>query len=389
MKSLLIVCMKELRELVRDRRTLFLLLVMGPLLLPGLIIGIGTLAQSRAKSQTEKPLAIAMVGAEQAPNLIAFLASQGISRKSLAGDADAAIRNQEEDVYLRIGEGYANDWRTGKPALVEIVHDSTRNDAAIPVSRVEAALTLYNGKVAALRLVARGISPSVAAPLAVSHKDLSTPEARRSMALVILPYLLILSAFMGGSHLIIDATAGERERQSLEPLLATPVSRSAIVSGKMAAACIVGLISLSLTLLGLKVGTLLAPGVGRVMDVSGPAIVKMLLILVPMLLIGSSLLTYISAGSKSVKEAQGHIPILMLLPMVPTIVLMVNPVRTELWQYVVPFLAQNQILLKVIRSEIIAPQEWAVYFAAGLGLAAVLWFAATRRYQQERLAISG
>jgi sodium transport system permease protein len=389
MKSLLIVCLKELRELVRDRRTLFLLLVMGPLLVPGLIIGIGTLAQNRAKSQTEKPLAIAMVGAEQAPNLIAFLASQGISHKPITGDADAAIRNQEEDVYLRIGEGYANDWRTGKPALVEIVHDSTRNDAAIPVSRVEAALALYNGKVAALRLVARGISPSVAAPLAVSHKDLSTPEARRSMALVFLPYLLILSAFIGGSHLIIDATAGERERQSLEPLLATPVSRSAIVSGKMAAACIVGLISLSLTLLALKAGTLLAPGVGRVMDVSGPAIAKMLLILVPMLLIGSSLLTYISAGSKSVKEAQGHMPILMLLPMVPTILLMVNPVRTELWQYVVPFLAQNQILLKVIRSEAIMPQEWAVYFAAGLGLAAVLWFAATRRYQQERLAISG
>ncbi len=330
-----------------------------------------------------------MVGAEHAPNLVAFLASQGIARKPIAGDPDTAIRNQDEDVYLRIGADYAKDWRAGTPALVEIVHDSTRNDAAIPVSRVQTALALYSGKVASLRLIARGISPAVAAPLAVSHKDLSTPEARRSMALVILPYLLILSAFIGGSHLVIDATAGERERQSLEPLLATPASRSAIVSGKMAAACLVGLVSLLLTLIALKVGTLLAPGVGRVMDVSGPAIVKMMLILIPMLLIGSSLLTYISAGSKSMKEAQGHMPILMLLPMVPTILLMVNPVRTELWQYVVPFLAQNQILLKVIRSEAIAPQEWAVYFAAGLGLAAVLWFAATRRYQQERLAISG
>ena len=39
---------------------------------------------------------------------------------------------------------------------------------------------------------------------------------------MILPYLLLLSAFLGGAHLIIDTTAGERERQSLEPLLATP-----------------------------------------------------------------------------------------------------------------------------------------------------------------------
>src|SRR3546814_17396758 len=79
---------------------------------------------------------------------------------------------------------------------------------------------------------------------------------------------------------------------------------------------------------------------------------------------------------------------LMLLPIVPTAILMVSPIRTQLWQYTVPFLAQNQMLLKVIRSETIAPLEWAVYFGAGFGLAALLWFAATRRYHPARLAIS-
>src|SRR3546814_15388952 len=78
---------------------------------------------------------------------------------------------------------------------------------------------------------------------------------------------------------------------------------------------------------------------------------------------------------------------LMLLPIVPTVILMVSPIRTQLWQYMVPFLAQNQMLLKVIRSETIAPLEWAVYFGAGFGLAALLWFAATRRYHQARLGI--
>ena len=114
----------------------------------------------------------------------------------------------------------------------------------------------------------------------------------------------------------------------------------------------------------------------------------MMLILVPIVFIGTSLLTFIAAGAKSVKEAQGYMSLLMLLPMIPTIVLMVSPVKNQLWMLAVPFLAQNQMLLKVIRSEAISPQEWAVYFAAGFGLAAVLWFAATRRYHQERLAIS-
>ncbi|MDB6162759.1 MAG: transporter family protein [Xanthomonadaceae bacterium] len=386
--SLWTVMKKELRELSRDRRTLMLALVMGPLLTPALILGMGAMAEQRAKSQIEKPLAIAMVGAEHAPNLVAWLGGQGIARKILDKDPDRAIQDQDEDVYLRIENLYGKHWREGTPALVEIVHDSTRQDADIPVKRVEAALDMYRQQTGALRLLARGINPAVAAPLDVAHKDLSTPQARKGLAMSILPYLLILSAFIGGAHLIIDATAGERERQSLEPLLATPSRRGAIVSGKIAAACAVGLTSLLLTLVAFKIGAQLSPGIGRQMDVTPGAIGRMLVILLPMLFIGTALLTWIAAGAKSVKEAQSYMTFLILLPMIPTIALMVNPVRNQLWMMMVPFLAQNQMLLKVIRGEWLSPLEWSVYLGAGFGLAAVLWFAATQRYHQEKLAIS-
>jgi len=388
MSGLWTVLFKELREFSRDRRTLLLALVLGPVLTPALIIGLSTMAENRAKSQIEKPLAIAIVGAERAPNLVAWLAGQGIERKAFTGDPDAAIRSQDEDVYLKIGDDFASHWRDGTPALVEIVHDSTRQDADIPVKRVEKALEAYRSQAGALRLLARGINPGIAAPLAVSHKDLSTPEARKGLAMAFLPYLLILSAFIGGAYLIIDTTAGERERQSLEPLLATPAQRGAIVSGKIGAACTVGLTSLLLTLVAFKIGAQFAPGIGRQMDVGATAIARMLMILLPMLFIGTSLLTFIAAGAKSVKEAQSYMSLLMLLPMIPTITLMVSPVKNQLWMLAVPFLAQNQMLLKVIRSEHILGVEWAVYMLAGFGLAALLWFAATRRYHQEKLAIS-
>ena len=387
MKALLTVLAKELRELSRDRRTIMLALMM-PLLFPVLIIGMATLAENRAKGQMEKDLAIAMVGAEHAPNLVAWLAGQGIARKPLAGDPDAAIRSQDENVYLKIEADYGKHWREGTPALVEIVHDSTRQDADIPVRRVENALQRYREQAGALRLLARGINPGIAAPLAVSHTDLATPEARKSLALLMLPYLLLLSAFVGGAHLVIDTTAGERERQSLEPLLATPAARGAIVSGKMASAAILSLIVLVLTLLALKLGAQLAPGIGRMMDIGFVAIGKMMLILIPIVFIGTTLLTFIAAGAKSVKEAQSYMSLLMLLPILPTLVLLVSPVKNQLWMFAVPFLAQNQMLLKVIRSEAVSPMEWTVYFAAGFGLAALLWFAATRRYHQERLAVS-
>jgi sodium transport system permease protein len=116
---------------------------------------------------------------------------------------------------------------------------------------------------------------------------------------------------------------------------------------------------------------------------------QMLLILLPMLFIGTSLLTYLAASAKSMKEAQSHMTWLILLPMIPTFTLLVNPLKSQPWQYAVPFLAQNQLLLKVIRHEYIGPQTWAIYLAASFGLAALLWFAAVRRYHHEKLAISG
>jgi sodium transport system permease protein len=388
MKALAIVWKKELLELVRDRRTLMLTLLFAPLLGPLLFLGLATIGESKAKEQMEKPMAIAIAGAERAPNLVAWLASQGIARKDVA-DPDASIRAQDEDVYLRIGDDFGKDWRDGKPALVEVVHDSTRRDADIPVKRLEALLGRYNQQVGALRLLARGINPGVATPMAVSRKDLSTPEARGAgLAAMMLPYLLILGAFIGSLQLVLDTTAGERERQSLEPLLATPARRGAIVSGKIAAACSVGIVSLVLTLLAFRVGAAFAPGAAKQLAVGFREMALMLVILLPMVFLGGSLLTYIAAAAKSVKEAQSYTTVLILLPMIPTVILMVSPVKNQLWMFAVPFLAQNQMLLKVIRSEAISPAQWGVYLVAAFGLAAILWFAAVRRYHQERLAVS-
>ncbi|MCF7223615.1 ABC transporter permease [Marilutibacter chinensis] len=388
--TLLSVMRKELRDIARDRRTLALTLLLGPLLYPAMLLGMGYLAEQRARTQLEKELELPVVGAEHAPNLIKFLASQSIKAVPAPDDLEAAIVRQDHDVALVIGEDYREDWVQGRSASIEILADSTRRNAEIPIARVRGVLDRYRSQVGALRLMVRGVDPAVAQPIAVGTRDLASAQAKRGQLLsVLLPYLLILSSFLGGAYLIIDATAGERERQSLEPLLATPAPRGGIVSGKIAAACALGLVSLLLTLLAFKGTALIATDVAKMLDVSFVAIAKMLFILLPMLLIGTSLLTFLAASAKSMKEAQSHTVWLMLLPMVPTFVLMVNPIKSQLWQYVVPFLAQNQLLLKVIRAEPISTQVWAVYLAAGLGLAALLWFAAVHRYRQERLAIAG
>ena len=389
-RTVFTVMRKELRDLSRDRRTLALALFLGPLLYPALMLGMGYLTENRIRTQVDKTLEIPMVGAEHAPNLVKFLATNGITAKAAPANLDAAIRSQEIDAALRISPDYAEDWRNGRPALVEIIRDSTRRDADIPTQRLQAALNAYSQQVGALRLLARGIDASVARPVNIGLQDMATPEAKQGMLLsVLLPYLLILTSFIGGAYLILDATAGERERQSLEPLLATPAPRSAVVSGKIAAACMIGLATLLLTLLAFKFSAQFAGTLGRQLNVSFLAIGKMLLILVPMLFIGTSLLTYLAASAKSMKEAQSHMTWLMLLPMIPTFALMANPLKSQPWQFAVPLLAQNQLLLKVIRNEYIGAQTWGIYVAAAFGVAALLWYAAVRRYHQEKLAIAG
>jgi sodium transport system permease protein len=388
MNALFTVWAKELLDLFRDRRTLLISLLMGPLLMPALILGIGKLASDRVHTQLEKPLEVPVVGASNAPNLVAWLQGQNIVVKPAPVDADEEIRSQREDVILRIGAHFGEQWRGSLPATVEILHDSSREDAQIPVQRLQNLLDNYSNGVGSLRLVARGISPTTAQPLRVSDRDLATPEARRGQALAFLPYMLILFSFLGGSYLVIDATAGERERNSLEPLLATPAARSTIMSGKILAACTYGIISMVLTLAAFKLSFQFAPSLGIKLDVSFWAIARILLVLMPIVLIGTCLLTLIAAGAKSVKEAQSYMSVLMLLPMLPTIILMVNPVKNQLWMMTVPFLAQNQMILKLVRSETISDQEWLAYLAAGFGAGLVLWWLASRRYLDERLAIS-
>lgn len=388
MNTIWTVASKELLDLFRDRRTMLLGLLMGPLGIFALIIGGGTLLEKRVRTQLESTLELPVIGAEHAPNLMAFLKSRNITPQAAPDDPDTAIRNQDADIILRIDPAYPQQWRGSRPARVEMIHDSSRQDSQIPVQRLLGVLTEYSRTVGALRTVNRGLSPDTGMAVHIAQRDVATPQSRRGMLLAFLPYMLILFSFLGGAHLVMDSTAGERERQSLEPLLATPAPRAAIMSGKILAACLFGMLSLLLVVLMLRLSLALSPGPLRLVDMSALTMLQLLFVLLPMVLIGTTLLTLISASVKSMKEAQGYMSLLMFLPIVPTILLMINPVKNQLWQYAVPFLAQNQIILKLIRAEAISAQEWAVYLAAGFGLGLVLWLIASRLYHREKLAIS-
>jgi sodium transport system permease protein len=391
MRALWIVLRKELLDAFRDRRMMLVAFVVIPLAIPLVLAGTSALGVRKQLQQLEGPLQLPVIGAEHAPNLVAWLQSRNVQMLPAPPDADAAVRTQEHDVVLRIDARYGEDWRAGRPASVEMIFDSSRPLASgTTVSRLGGLLDGYGSTVGTLRLIARGIHPAVANPLQVGTRDVATPEARFDISQQILPYLLLLLAFIGGLQLAIDATAGERERQSLEPLLATPVARESIISAKILATAVFSLLSIAVTLIAYRLVFALMPtrGVDASFDPGPGGLAQLFLIILPIVLLGATVLTALAAFARSYREAQGYLPLLMFLPMIPSLVLMVAPVRTQLWMLAVPFLGQNQMILRVLRSERISALDWAVSLGASFAVAAVVWWIAARLYHREQLATS-
>jgi len=387
-----IVFAKELVDAFRDRRMVVVAFLVMPLAVPLLLAGMSSLGMKRQVEQLERTLALPVVGIERAPNLLAWLGSNDVRVVPAPEDPDAAVRRQEHEVILRIDEAYAADWKAGRPARVEVIYDSSRPlQSGTSIARVRGLLEAYGSQVGTLRLIARGIHPAVAQPLQVANRDVATPESRFDLAQQMLPYLLLLLAFIGGMQLAIDATAGERERQSLEPLLTTPASREAIISGKILATAAFTLLSLVVTLLMYRLAFALIPSehIDMSLDVPFGSLGWLLVIVLPIVLLGATLLTALAAFAKSHREAQGYLPLLVFLPMIPTLMLMVAPVKTRLWMMAVPFLGQNQLILRILRGEAITAAEWLVNLGAALLLVAVVWVVAARLYHREQLAASG
>jgi sodium transport system permease protein len=386
----LTIFIKEVRENLRDRKTVLNALILGPLIGPVMMGLLLSAVVSRETSRAEKVLELPVIGAEHAPNLINFLRTQNIKIEKGMEDPERAVRDQDSDVVLRIDKKFVESWRKGDPAPLDLIFDSSHQDAERARRRVENAIENYSRQVAALRLVARGIHPVIVRPISAVDRDQASAEAKGGLFLGFLPYFLILGAFMGGMYLAIDTTAGERERQSLEPLLANPVPRWKIMAGKMMATSAFALMSLLLTLIAFAIVTPMLPldKLGLKFNLGALVFAKMLLALTPVVILAAAVQTLIAANAKSYREAQSWLGILTIIPAIPSMLLMVIPVKPALWMFGVPLLGQHMSIMKLVRAETIAGVEWAALLASGLLLSGIVAFFAAQIYNRESLAVS-
>jgi sodium transport system permease protein len=383
------VYLKECRESLRDRRVLLNALILGPLLGPLLFVGLLRFSIGHELEQADKPLPVVIIGAERAPNLVAALEQQGLQALPPMGDIETAVREQRVSLALRITEQFAGDWRAGRPAQVDIIYDSSQRAGGSQFERLHGMLENYSRRTAAMRLIARGLVPSAASGLLIATRDQATPQARGALLFAMLPYFLILTSFIGGMWLAIDSTAGERERQSLEPLLVNPVAREQILLGKLTAAASFSFTSLVLGLLAFSIAARLLPQRIEMSLAIGPAVIgSILLLMVPLVVLIVISQMLVAAFARSAREAQTYVGLLQLLPLIPSVAVSVLPVTPQLWMYALPLIGQQLSMLRLLRGEPVSALPLALCTLATIIAAGAAFLVAKRIYESERLAVN-
>lgn len=390
MHAILTVFRKELRESLRDRRTLFSALIFGPLFGPLLFAAALNLMIERGTREDTRPITLAVVHGERAPNLMAHLRQYGITIEDVVLDdaeARAAVLERKHRLVLFVGEEYAAQLAASQPAPLYLYSDSSDSFNDRDVARVKAILAQYSSNVARLRLVTRGVDPRVLTALAVHDVDVATPTSRSVIVLGAMSYLVLVTMLMGGMYLAIDATAGERERGSLESLLTVPVERQHLIYGKILAACSLMLLTLVLTVTAFTI-MLRFVGLERFgMSVAlGPwTAIQLVLFCAPLVLLGASLMTIVAAYTRSYREAQTYLGLVLLVPTLPLIFAGAMNLQPSTAMMTVPSLSQHFLIMSLLRAEAIPPLYIALSVGVTLAAGALLALVAGRLYQRETL----
>lgn len=388
MSGLWVIFKKEFRDALRDHRAVAAALlpaIIGPVLM---MIILSSAAETRKEAED---VTLGVIGREHAPDLIAYLQENDVVVEEFTGDPKAEIQARNIGVVLSIGEDYGETFQAFETTTVELFADFSLEKSDVAADEVRDLISRYSRNIGALRLMVRGVNPSIALPVGIEIRDYSTRTSRASTILNSLQMFLLMAAFFGGAGVAIDTTAGERERKSWEPLLVHPMSSVEIIGGKWLTvalfAFVASLLSVFSTATALSFISLEALGVDPkltpIMQLSIAALQ------IPMVLFASSIQMLVSLFAKTFKEAQAYLGMLTLLPMLPVMVTMFKEIKTATWMYLVPIVGQQQLMSSVMRGEGMETHGFVLAALLTTAVALVIFALLTRLLRSERVVFGG
>lgn len=394
LKRTLLVYRKELKDILRDRRTLLSMILLPILIIPLFYLGFGAFMKSRMDKLKEKPSTIVWIAPDEVVNLrIALEKSDGVNL--ITGITDTAtakdmLREKEVDAVVFILEGFIaqltglikGDESAERP-VVKVFLDETRQTSEFAARKVTSALTSYRSDLVSGELAMLGMRPELIQPFMIDKENIASPEEMGSMVVgFILPYIIILMVLTGAMYPAIDLTAGEKERGTLETLLVSGVSRGDIVGGKfltvLTASIITAILAIGSMAFTFSQGITMFEEVSNVMSFEFDPLVPVILLIsiLPLAVIFSALLMTLGLFAKSYREAQTYISPLMILIIIPAMASAVPDIEMTYKMALIPVLNVSlqlkEALSGTIDYGIMATSMTVNFILAGLALFLVL-----------------
>jgi sodium transport system permease protein len=374
MKDVAIVFRKEIREILRDRRTLTAI-ALAALATP-LVLFVISQVSVRTASQT---FTVGFSG-DIPSGLDVLFNATGLRLQRVADPAAAARR--EVDLGL-----------TFSTSGVDEYYDPTRQSAQIADIRVQTVLSKYAAAKIAATLQEKGVDPSVLNPLPLTQHPLSSPTkaAGNSFLSFFLPYILITMSLTGGLSAALDSSAGERERKTLESLLLTPAPRGQVLVGK-----ILAVTAISLAAAVASIGSMLFAlsqisfGPGQSEHVTLSPLAASVMVWLALLLAASFSSVTLALGTlaRNFRQGQAYATPLYFITIFPaSIVLFIPDFNPSLAYYLIPILNAVLVLRDAIVHNTIAWSSLAVTSLSLLVTGGLFFYAALRLFTREALLV--
>jgi sodium transport system permease protein len=353
-----VVFAKELRDALRDRRTLLAVVLSSVAVGPLMLVLLSTLVGAQEEAARSRVVVVA--GSANGPSLINFLERRTLVIEPASPDYERQlVARTLGDAVLVIPPDFERDLAAGLRPAVAIVASSANTKTSASRDRIAQALQGFNQEQAGLRLAMRGVAPQLLEVVRVDDHDLADPRARSAQLTAMLPFFVLMAVLYGALNAALDTTAGERERGSLEPLLANPAPRAAIVLGKWGAAAAVGMLIAVLSCASFLPGQWLvrSESLAALFRFGPREALLFLALLLPLAALLAAALMAVAMRCRSVREAQANATVFLLGVSLLPLVSLLGLDGEHAWHLAVPALAQVTLMGRVLRGEAIGATD--------------------------------
>ena len=388
MKRALKIFKKELKDTLRDRRTIMMMVVMPIVIIFLLITFVVKIQQSQIEKAQSKQLRIAFVGEEYVPELYKmfqkedqFYLIEGIHEDSIV----SMTSNGELDGGVIVKSDFPGLILKNKQGKIRIVFKSSEVFGTAE-HRLSEVVETYEQDIVKIRIKKLKLDENLFDAVDITKVDVaSIKEKIGKMAGGYLPYLFIIFSFMGAMYPGIDLGAGEKERGTLETLLSSPASRLEIVLGKFLVVMLTGIATALIAMASIYFSVRNFPEIPEemmniIMEMLGPKMLLMMMtLLLPVAALFAAVILSLSIFARSFKEAQSIITPLNIAVLFPALVGTLPGIELNARTALIPILnvslAAKDMLAGVINPLFLLEVYGSLIFLAALSLwGCVKWF---------------